>query len=105
MLKPSPSKSSWAAAAASVIFTACTTYGFHLYSHLHWAVLAHHFSEFSEPARKELFIQLWLLERYRIGAVFAVAFGIWAVCGRPRWPGIAALALSLLAILEALTLQ
>jgi hypothetical protein len=105
MVKPPPLKSPWAAAAASVIFTLCTTYGFHLYSYLHWTVLFHHFSEFTEPSRKELFVLLWLLERYRIGAVFAVAFGIWAVCSRPRWPGIVALALSLLAILEALTLQ
>jgi hypothetical protein len=40
---------------------------------------------------------------YRLAtAVFALSFAIWAILGKPRWPGLLALSVSFVAIFEAL---
>jgi len=88
-----------------VLFTAATSYLLSVYSRVHWAVLQDHIAEMSDPLRHELGGVLGQLERYRLGAVLAVGFGVWAVCLRPRWPGLVALAISLVAVLEALSIQ
>ena len=106
MVNTSPANTGpWAPAVASVAFTAVTFYLLRLYSHLHWAVLQHHISEMSDSLARDLSILLWELEAYRFGALFAVGFGIWALCRRPRWPGFIAIAVSLLAVLAALIVQ
>jgi hypothetical protein len=85
-----------------VIFTATTHYLLLVYGRLHWRVLQDHIEEMSDPLRQQLGSLLGDLERYRLFGVFAVAFGIWAVCLRPRWVGIIALVISLFAVFEAL---
>ena len=95
----------WAPALASVLFSGTTTILFYAYSLLHGPVLSHHYGEFSEPLRKELFGLLRTLEIYRLCALFAVIFAIWAMRHRPHWPGYVVSALSLIAVLAALSIQ
>ena len=95
----------WAPALASVLFSGTSTILFYAYSLLHWRVLSHHYGEFGEPVRKELFGLLRTLEVYRLCALLAVIFAIWAIRHRPHWPGYVVLAFSLIAVLEALSVQ
>ena len=95
----------WAPALASALLSGTTTILFYAYSRLHWRVLSRYYGELSEPLRKELVTLLRTLEIYRLGALLAVIFAIWVIRHRPHWPGYIALALSLIAVLQALSVQ
>lgn len=95
----------WAPTVASILFTCLEALLFYAYSRLHWRVLPHLYVDVSEPLRTELFGLLRILDIYRFCGLLAVVFAVWAIRHRPHWPGYGALALSLIAALEALSIQ
>jgi hypothetical protein len=102
-----PPRSSWPAGIASLIFSASTVFFFALYSHVHWAVLARHYAELAQlrDLKDSLFVVLGRLEFYRLFGVFAVAWALWALRGRPRWLGWIALPISVFALFLAVVIQ
>ena len=93
-----PATSPWAAAVASVTFLDCTRYFSGMSSGAyHCAKVVRHYAYQYPQLRAELGLDLdWLtnhLTRTGVGRVFALVFALWALCGKPRWPGYVALGL------------
>jgi ABC-type anion transport system duplicated permease subunit len=78
---------------------------FSLYSKLHWRVLQFHYQDMTEDLRRPLVQVLNSLEFYRVVALLALAFLIWAFRGRPRWLAWIALPPAVLALYTAATVQ
>ena len=92
-----PATSPWAPAVASVIFLACTRYFSDLaFAAYHYTKVARHYS-YQPALQAELVSGLDSLAhdlmRSNLGRVVALVFALWALCGRPRWPGFVALGL------------
>lgn len=82
--------SAWPAASASFVFTATTVYLSYLYTYLHWRVVfspERYDSQLTEGLKSALLVVLGRLEYYRVFAVLALLWGLWALRGRPRWAG------------------
>lgn len=76
--------SAWPIALGSIGFSFTSLFLFGLYSTLHWKVLSHH-QEMTEELKTPLFYMLGSLEFYRLFALVALVWSIWAFRGRPKW--------------------
>lgn len=95
----------WPAGIASLILSALSLFLFSIYSKLHWRVLFDHYKDVSQDLRRPLLQVLNGLESYRVVALLALAFSVWAFRGSPRWVAWVALPLALLAVGIALVIQ
>ena len=95
----------WAPAVASILFTCLATLLFYAYSRLHWRILPQLYVDGNESLRTESLGLLRILHIYGLCGLLAVIFAVWAIRHRPQCPGYLALALSLIAALEALSIQ
>ena len=102
---PAAKPPAWPAGIASIIFSALSLFLFSIYSHIHWRILSDHYSEMSAALRRPILHVLNCLELYRVVALLAVAFSIWAFNGRPRWVAWVALSLALLALMTVFVIQ
>jgi membrane-associated PAP2 superfamily phosphatase len=101
----SPRQPSWPAGTASLTFSVLSLFLFFLYSKTHWRVVFDHYREMSPGLRGAALHVLNGLEIYRVVAVVALVFAVWAFRGRPRWLAWVALPVSLLTIMTALLIQ
>jgi hypothetical protein len=95
----------WPAAIASLALSALSLFLLYLYGKIHWRVLFDHYREMSEELRRLTLEVLNGLEVYRIVALLALMFSVWAFRGRPRWIAWIALPIALLAAMSALIIQ
>jgi hypothetical protein len=102
---PAAKPPAWPAGIASIVLSALSLFLFSLYSKLHWRVLFYHYKDMSEDLRRPLLQVLNSLEFYRVVALLALAFALWAFQGSPRWVAWVALPLSLLAVMTAGVIQ
>ena len=78
---------------------------FSLYNAVHWRILSNHYDEMTESLRGAVLGVLNCLELYRVIALVALGFAVWAFRGKPRWVAWIALPLALLACGSALVIQ
>lgn len=104
-LETAPKPPSWPAGIASITLSGLSLFLFFLYSKVHWRVLFDHYKEMSEGLRGPAEQVLNGLEIYRIVALFALTFSVWAFRGRPRWVAWVTLPISLLTVITALLIQ
>ena len=95
----------WPAGIASIAFSGLALFLFSLYGKLHWRVLFDHYKEMSEDLRRPALQVLNGLEIYRIVAILALIFAVWAFRGRPRWVAWVALPIALLSMMIAVVIQ
>jgi len=95
----------WPAATASFVLSALSLFLFFLYGKMHWRVVFDHYKEMSADLRRPALEVLNGLEIYRMVALFALVFAIWAFRGRPRWVAWVVLPLALLTAMSALMIQ
>jgi hypothetical protein len=72
---------------------------------MHGRVLLDHFKQMSEDLRHPASEVLNGLEVYRLVALFALAFAVWAFRGQPRWIAWVALPFALLTVMNAFIIQ
>lgn len=66
-------------------FCGLTAYFLKVYGLLHWRIIHDHYPALEGSLKTDLFRLLGRLEVYHLTALLAVAFGIWAFWGQPRW--------------------